>query len=571
MAMPYRALRASLIALLSAFPACSAFAQALRLDNGLRPRGQTRYEVHKQNTQAAPTQIPTPARAQSVAENADIRIVVKNFRITGASLVPKPVLVKALEPFTGKPVGFAELQKAADVVTDIYRQRGFVASRAYLPQQVLAGDGRAADVEIAVIEGRYGRIRIENASRVPDNMIRDWLGINTGEPVVVSTIERNLLLIEDLPGVHVVSSSFTPGARVGETEYILAVESEPAVTGTATVDNYGLRNTGVTRAGVDVSWQNPSGGADQLSGGVMTTGQGFDTGRISYSLPLGSRGLRGSLSLARTAYTLGEELAALDANGTADTASLFLNYPLVRERSLNNYISLELNSKRLREEVLGTLIANKKGRTATLALTGNEENRVLAKGVSVWQISATTGRLDIDNEDAKLVDAAGPQTRGNFQRANLSLLHEQTLLNPNDGWYLQMSLRGQYASKNLDPSEKTSLGGPTGVRAFPVGEAAGDQSFLSSLELKKRLNWVNGTTVWGSLFYDAGTSKLNAKPYDDSINRRTLKGYGIGLRADYNNKYFINGSVAWVSGEGSTDPREQDKSPRIWVQAGANY
>ena len=52
---------------------------------------------------------------------------------------------------------------------------------------------------------------------------------------------------------------------------------------------------------------------------------------------------------------------------------------------------------------------------------------------------------------------------------------------------LYAAISVQFASKNLDISEKMSLGGSTGVRAYPSGEANGDQGYVLNLELRQRL------------------------------------------------------------------------------------
>ena len=59
----------------------------------------------------------------------------------------------------------------------------------------------------------------------------------------------------------------------------------------------------------------------------------------------------------------------------------------------------------------------------------------------------------------------------------------------------------QISSRNLDSSERFYLGGARGVRAYPQGEASGDEGILGSLELRYHTS-VPGLTV--STYYDAG-------------------------------------------------------------------
>ena len=92
------------------------------------------------------------------------------------------------------------------------------------------------------------------------------------------------------------------------------------------------------------------------------------------------------------------------------------------------------------------------------------------------------------------------------------------------------SVSGRRASKNLDSAEKISLGGPFGVRAYPVGEAAGDDGYLATIELRYdvRQNMLPGSLSL-SVFYDTGTVSINHDPYAAGDNNRRLSGAGLGV------------------------------------------
>jgi hemolysin activation/secretion protein len=50
------------------------------------------------------------------------------------------------------------------------------------------------------------------------------------------------------------------------------------------------------------------------------------------------------------------------------------------------------------------------------------------------------------------------------------------------------ALSAQWAQKNLDSSEKFGIGGPQGVRAYPSGEASGDEGWLLNIEWRQELD-----------------------------------------------------------------------------------
>jgi hypothetical protein len=85
--------------------------------------------------------------------------------------------------------------------------------------------------------------------------------------------------------------------------------------------------------------------------------------------------------------------------------------------------------------------------------------------------------------------------------------------------------RGECAVRRQEPGRvgKMSLGGSNGVRAYPAGEAAGDQGILARLELRKTLGVFGNSIVEGALFADAGRVTVNKKPWDNSENAQPLR------------------------------------------------
>ena len=126
------------------------------------------------------------------------------------------------------------------------------------------------------------------------------------------------------------------------------------------------------------------------------------------------------------------------------------------------------------------------------------------------------------------------------------------------------SLRGQQASKNLDSSEKFSLGGPYGVRAYACGEASGDEGWLGSLELRHGIT----SSLAASVFPDFGRVSINAKPYLDGSNTQKRSGTGFGPQGGIGSLDWRL-IFAWRGSELGT--AEADKRLRVWAQAGWRF
>jgi hemolysin activation/secretion protein len=152
-------------------------------------------------------------------------------------------------------------------------------------------------------------------------------------------------------------------------------------------------------------------------------------------------------------------------------------------------------------------------------------------GTTSFSMEATSGDVDLSrNLGALTADDAGPRTEGRFGRANYQLVRYQRAT---DAAAVLIKLTGQIASKNLEAGEKISLGGPDRVRAYPSGEASGDEGQVLSIEGRYALPSIRSELA---VFFDYGHVKLNRQVYPGALdtagpgNSYDLKGVGAGLQ-----------------------------------------
>lgn len=133
---------------------------------------------------------------------------------------------------------------------------------------------------------------------------------------------------------------------------------------------------------------------------------------------------------------------------------------------------------------------------------------------------------------------------------------------------LYAGFNGQLASKNLDNSEKMGLGGMNAVRAYPEGEAYGDQGYVLTVEVRKDLpkfyDQIPGQMQLVG-FIDTGRVNTDKTTWTNEDNTRTLSGAGVGINwMDYNNFAM---KLAYAHKLGSEKAiSAPDKSGRFWVQ-----
>jgi len=161
----------------------------------LREQEQKPLEIP---TRPAPT-IKQDEPARPALKPADTpHFVLKGFRVTGNTVFAEAELIGLVREYVGKDIGFADLEQAAARISRYYREHGYMVARAYIPAQTITTDGL---VEIAVIEGRFGKVELNNKSRIRDSAARGYLEAFPGTLVTGPALERKMLLLGDLPGV----------------------------------------------------------------------------------------------------------------------------------------------------------------------------------------------------------------------------------------------------------------------------------------------------------------------------------------------------------------------------------
>lgn len=509
-----------------------------------------------------------------------VRVLVRAIRFSGGEgLAGADELQAQVADAIGRELGYAELQQLADRITQYLRNKGYMLARAYLPRQ----DVTEGTIEIAIVEGRIQGdadgivIRGDNL-RIAEERLRAIAegAVHPGEPANRERLERGVLLINDLPGMSA-RSTLEKGDEAGASKLVVQVDEGALLTGSAWLDNYGNRFTGSGRANAQLNLNDPLRIGDQFNFS-LTHATDLDLARVGYSLPVGSGGLRVGGAFSYLDYEVGKELSSLDARGKARTATLNASYPFVRTRNFSLWGGLAYDHKALEDETLGVKVHDKRLNNVTASLNGNRWDRWGGGGISSFAVSLTRGELDLSGVAVDLAaDRLTARTDGGFTKANYSLARLQKLTGR---LALFGAVNGQFASDNLDSSEKFILGGPSGIRAYPVGEASADEGWVANLELRYDLPVL---PALGNLqlvsFVDTGRAKLHESRWTGSVtnaendNSYSLSGAGFGLNLTRIASHAVR--VAWAHtlgdnpGRSATTGNDSDgksRDSRFWLQ-----
>ncbi|OYU45553.1 MAG: peptide transporter [Burkholderiales bacterium PBB4] len=501
--------------------------------------------------------IPTTSRA-------DVRrLKVVGLQFSGASALSEAELVKICGFVPGQRYSFVELHELAARVTSHYRSLGYFLAQTYLPSQ----DVTEGLVQFQVVEGQYGAIKLTNQSRMSDHVAAHVLeSLKSAGAVTASDLERRLLMLSDLPGINV-KSVLVPGASTGTTDLQVNVSDGRTLGGSLEADNHGNLFTGAQRAGASVFFNQPAGIGDLATLRFLTSGPDLTYGQATYQALLG--GLTAGVSLADLRYRLNGEFASIQSSGSAQVRSFYLSYPMIRSRNSNLSLQWSSDEKLLSDRTeVGSLgnTSEKFARLSTTSLRGDFRDS-WGPAFNDYAATWTHGSIDLRDPIARDLDLLSAHSQGDFDKLTFSAGRLQHV---SADVQLYARLSGQWASKNLDASEKFSLGGAGSVRAFPSGEAAGDEGASLTLEVRSNLPQIS-EHISGKLqliaFLDAGFIQLNKRTWEaeTAANRRELQGAGLGLAYSGPENLMVKTYYAFKLGN-EVAQSQADAPGRFWLQ-----
>ncbi|MBK6851674.1 MAG: ShlB/FhaC/HecB family hemolysin secretion/activation protein [Burkholderiales bacterium] len=510
-------------------------------------------------TRATPLQVlpREQAESQGLAVPAAVKVTIRKIKLTGVTSFAADRTDALTADAIGKELDFGQIQALADRITTFYRSQGFVAARAWLPAQRIEN----GMVEIAVLEGRLGRINIDAAAPLDAERLRPYLAaLVPGQPLRSQALEEGLLRLSDLPGVRV-QSVLRPGQAVGTTDLDIQVQTGQSTSGNVALDNYGNRYTGRTRLSGRLNLASTWRTGDSIDFNVATSGSGMNYGRAAWQTPVGSGGTQVGLAGSALRYRLGKQFTTAESSGNATDLTLYALTSLVRSRAASAQAQVALDIKRF-DDLASGLRSNKRAQVLALGVSGYRQESF--GGFSQGSLTLGLGRLQLDSGAA-----AGDvyRTGGSYAKLSGSFEHQRLF---DGGLAASLRVAAQLAGKNLDSSEKFGLGGPQGVRAYGGGTASSDDALLVSAELSREL-WGVRAKVFG----DIGLGRIAHKPLTatattpgDIHNTRHLYALGVGADASLPAGLQLQAAAAVPLGG---DDSLNERGPRLWLQLSRNF
>jgi hemolysin activation/secretion protein len=248
--------------------------------------------IQLERRRARTTTVPLPTTAKpEISGDTKPLFKLTAVSVVGAAAIAGDAIAATYRPFIGKTVSKADLSTIAGKISDLYRDAGYHLSRAIVPVQDIE-DGR---IRIQVIEGRIVDVVLKGEG-AEEFGLRPLLAPITAEhPARLETLERQLLLTNDRPGVRITDTALKEiGTASGRFRLIVSLETWHVFQSFG-LDSWGTPAVGPLQAYSTSALNSYFMPGDRLGLNLSTVPnqpRELRSGRLYYDTPVGASGAR---------------------------------------------------------------------------------------------------------------------------------------------------------------------------------------------------------------------------------------------------------------------------------------
>jgi hemolysin activation/secretion protein len=474
--------------------------------------------------------VPGLAPSQSHAGHQPL-FVLLSVTVAGATVVEPNIIASAYAPYVKKKVSQSDLEAIANAITELYRKRGYYLSRAIVqPQDVVGGRLR-----VKVIEGSIAEVRIEGAGAEKFGVKERLDPLTTEYPSRLASVERQLLLANDIPGLRVADTALEElGSASGRFRLIVKVETW-RIYESVGLDNYGSFAVGPLQAYSSTFFNSYFAKGDSLAVNLSTVPDAtrdLRYGRLSYSVPIGLDGVRLGATISRSEVWPNDERRRIDTrtiNQFYEVRGSFV--PLETRQHALTITAAVAAADETEKDALGTDY-NDHIRIARVSADYRLHDQFGGNNYFTAGLRQGLGGLGASSSDDPLTSRTG--ARPDFSIFEYSYTRYQVL---SDAWSIKMNLAGQFASEPLLSSQTFYLGGA----AFGPGYYNADNGVAGLIELR----FGQSTSSTFIKRYQLYAFSEGGEVWNLGEPKQQLVSAGAGIRLDFVNDFRAGAAVAF--------------------------
>jgi hemolysin activation/secretion protein len=474
-----------------------------------------------------------PAGAES------IKLTISRVVVTGSTVYSDAELAALYADMVGGEVTLAAVYDLARRITAKYGAAGYVLSRAVVPPQNFGRHG--AVIRIQVVEGYIDQViwPTEKLTRYRDFFTDYTARIVADRPTNVRTLERYLLLANDLPGLKF-ATTLKPSPSHPNASILIVEVKEKMFDGMARIDNRGSQARGPWQYLGQVTANNIAGAHEALTVTYAGTFQFEELQYVqaAYKQVLNSEGLtafvNGSYGIGKPGTPL---LQILDYHTRSSVVEAGFFYPVIRTRELNLTMT-GLGYLTNDDAFVGSApFSHDRIRGARIKADADWADRFL--GINQVNVTFSQG---VNGLGAVANPPSTNAGRLDFNKLEATYSRLQPLL-PNFSAFV--AAYAQYAFTPLLVSEQCSYGGRFFGRAFDPSQMLGDHCWavLGELRYDVATPWKQLTRLQPYAFADHGELHNISPALGTPINQSGTSA-GAGVRAAWEDTYTADVSFA---------------------------
>lgn len=492
----------------------------------------------------------TVVEPETVQPDDGVSFILGGVVINGSSVFEPARFTEFYADLIARQVTSADIDRVAKAITELYKQEGYVLTRAEVrPQEVASGV-----LTIDVVEGYIAEVAIQGDGVDAEKFQPYFADLLEERPTRLPTMERALHLTGDLPGYWVAKSAVTESDAPGA--YVLNV-----TLGHDAFDFYTyLDNRGTPESGRLESWT--AFGANDTLGLNERLQLGFFTnplepaevlyGEFAWTQPIGAAGTTVTTTLSATETDAGGSNRDFDLESKSRSATLDIFHPLLRGAGHSIWATGSFDFVELREHQRGIDNFDDQTRVLRAGLRYYGANRwsgdhflqlEVSKGLEIFG-SSETGDVNLSRADAE----------PDFTKVEIFGRRVQRLGNI---FSIEVSGKAQWSDAPVLTTEEFSLGGAAFGRAYDYGELEGEGGVTglaeARVDLGQFVDFMSQIQLYG--FYDAGTVFRDNFQSDWESLSSAGGGVRLGAYGLYTDLQIAKPLTRRPTGQNNEDPR----------------
>lgn len=470
--------------------------------------------------------IPAPRRGPVPRAVDEIEFQISDIKVVGATVFPPEAFRPLVEPLIGKMAKLSDVIGIADKIEAMYRDQGYVLTRAFVPPQTVS----SGVFQINVVEGYVKAAAVTGGDDFTHEKVEAYVAPVTAErPARLQDLERGLLLANDLPGTKASGLLRPSPTETGASDLLVTLDQVPWQA-TLYSDNRGSSSTGLWTIGAQVLVNSlpEVGGQFMFDASATPHFQQRNLFQARYSRPVGDDGAIASVSgvIAHGVPSSG----ALVSDSYA--VSTRLAYPFIATRPLRVTFEggLAVQAAKVSLPAAACDFSDDHWRTVDGAVTVQDRGLIAnsTTGLTLGLMQA------VPVFGARSTAPCGTTAKPtDFTKMTGVLQHDQPISGPITANFRAIA---QYGFEKLIIGEQTSFGGSGIGRGYDPAALAADSGFGLANELRYNLHFpeysVDTAQVYGFLDlartwnnHDGPTLATPGIP-----NRQSLASIGFGVR-----------------------------------------